>query len=94
MNFSNILLRHSLPSLHKYVLTTFFIGSTYYICKDKDTFECKDCNKCTKHNDLRPYEGKCVKELNDFGNCLEKNNDNIDKCSAYLEAYKRCLQRI
>ncbi len=43
--------------------------------------------------DLRIKEkGKCDKELVDFGNCLEKNNDNYDKCKDFLEAYKRCLQ--
>lgn len=45
------------------------------------------------HHDLRVKEGRCDKELIEFGNCLEKNNDNSEKCTHLLEAYKRCLQR-
>ncbi len=46
-----------------------------------------------EYNDLRPKKGKCDKELTDFGQCLEKNNDNFEKCTHLLEAYKRCLQQ-
>ena len=45
------------------------------------------------NNDLIMKEGRCDKELTAFGNCLEKYNDNSEKCNHLLEAYKKCLQR-
>jgi hypothetical protein len=46
-----------------------------------------------EYNDLRPKKSRCDKELTEFGQCLEQNNDNFEKCTHLLEAYKRCLQR-
>lgn len=46
------------------------------------------------HLDLRVKErGKCDNELKRFGECLEKYNDKYEKCSEFLEEYKRCLQK-
>ncbi len=45
-------------------------------------------------NDWKIKEkSRCDKELTDFGQCLEKYNDNFEKCTDFLEAYKRCLQQ-
>ncbi len=64
---------------------TLFAGtlftSTYFMYKYFD------------ENDLRIKEGRCYKELTNFGQCLEKNNDNSEKCIDFLEAYKQCLQQ-
>ncbi len=44
-------------------------------------------------NDLRiKKEGRCDRELTEFGDCLEKYNDNSEKCKHLLEAYRKCLQ--
>ena len=45
------------------------------------------------YNDLRVKKSRCDKELTAFGQCLEKNNDNFEKCADLLMAYKRCLQQ-
>ncbi len=46
-----------------------------------------------EYNDLRPKKSRCDKELTDFGQCLEKYNDNFEKCADFLEVYKKCLQK-
>lgn len=48
--------------------------------------------KYMNKNDLRIKERRCNKELSDFGECFDKNNDNRDKCNNLLEAYRKCLQ--
>ncbi len=52
-----------------------------------------DENNYNDFNDLRVKKSRCDKELTEFGQCLEKNNDNFEKCADLLMAYKRCLQK-
>lgn len=67
--------------LKKTLFAGTLFSSTYFMYKYFD------------ENDLRIKEGRCDKELTDFGKCLEKSNDNSEKCLHLLEAYKRCLQQ-
>ncbi len=61
------------------------MASSYFTYKYRDDSE--------EVNDWRVKKSRCDKELTNFGQCLEKNNDNYDKCVDLLEAYKKCLQQ-
>ncbi len=79
--------------LKKSFLATTFISMTYMITKYLHKNE--DTNKVGEdENDLRIKKvGRCDKELIEFGNCFKKYNNNSDKCTHLLEAYKKCLQQ-
>ncbi len=69
----------------KSLISTAIVATSYY------TYNFT--NDENNYNDLRVKKSRCDKELTEFGQCLEKNNDNFEKCGHLLEAYKRCLQR-
>lgn len=90
-----IFYQYILPlTYNKYIFPALLTGSLLYACV-KDNKKCNECNNynnCSTLNDLRPTNGKCAKELYEFGMCLERNNDNASYCQTYLNAYKKCLQ--
>ncbi len=73
-------------NIFKKSLIPAIIATSYF------TYNFSNDNK-DEYNDLRPKKSRCDKELNDFGQCLEKYNDNSKKCTDLLEAYRRCLQQ-